>query len=157
MPLAEVFPVFASLFVVSSMIRFFSLIAIIACLWLSSVDCAAQVGTETLTPETPTPEAPAKSSVTGAVQSEANDALVGTSIIAVHLITGARHTTVADGLGNFSLPDLPAGGPYAIKVEQSGFRPQLLTDVLLGANKNMHLELTLLLAPSISRVKNRPQ
>lgn len=137
--------VLTSLFIVSNMTLSFSLIAIVACLWLSSTDCVAQA----------IAEASAKSSITGAVQSETNDALVGANIIIVHLTTGTRHTAVADGLGSFSLPDLPAGGPYAIKIEQSGFRPQLLTDVLLSADKNMHLELTLLAAPGISRVKNR--
>lgn len=122
--------------------RYFRCLLLAAATWLYALSVHAQAaGTVDLS---------------GSIQSDRNEALAGTSIVVVHLPTGTRYTVSTDGLGNFAVPNLLAGGPYAIKATQPGFRSQLLTDVFLSASRPMQLELTLL-AEQQGTDKRRPR
>lgn len=98
-------------------------------------------------------------SLGGNVQSDKGEALTGASVTAIHLPTGVRRVVATDGLGTFSMADLVAGGPYTVQVTQPGFRPQLLTNVFLVADKPVKLDLTLDTATGETRraARNAPK
>lgn len=103
-------------------------------LWL--VLCALALLGQAHTPTT-------SASLSGSVQSDQGNALIGASIMAVHLPTGVRRVVATDELGSFAIADMVAGGPYTVQVSQPGYRTQLLTNVFLVANKPVKLDVVL--------------
>ncbi len=91
-------------------------------------------------------QAPATSmlaTIGGSVESEQGGALIGTSLMALHLPTGIRRTTLTDPQGGFELTNLLTGGPYALQVVQPGFRSQVINDIYLKPGQSVQLKLTL--------------
>lgn len=90
------------------------------------------------------PPVPANmSAISGSVQSEQGGALIGASVVALHLPTGIRRTGLTDFQGEFELNTLLTGGPYALQIVQPGFRSQVVNDVYLKPGQRTKLTLTL--------------
>lgn len=72
------------------------------------------------------------SSITGIVKTNDNNPLEGVSIVATHLPSGSRYSTVSKKGGLYTLPGLRTGGPYTIKFSYVGLRAEEVTDVFLS-------------------------
>ncbi len=59
----------------------------------------------------------------------------GATVVIINLATSIRQAAVADAAGRFAIPGLAPGGPYAVQVQQPGFRPQTITNVFLKAGE----------------------
>ncbi len=68
----------------------------------------------------------------GVVQDTSKAVLPGVTVTVTHQGTNLTRETVTDGRGEFALPALPAG-PYAIKIELSGFKTYTSEGLKLGA------------------------
>ena len=69
--------------------------------------------------------------MTGSVNDNNNQPLVGATITAIHLPTGTKYATVSRSNGSFNIPDMRPGGPYSVEVSFVGFETQKLSDVFL--------------------------
>lgn len=81
----------------------------------------------------------------GSVESAQDELLAGATVRAVHMPTGIVRTATTDGLGNFTVVGALAGGPFTLQIVQPGFRPQVVTNVFLTADKPTTLRLVLTL------------
>src|SRR5436190_8611428 len=72
----------------------------------------------------------------GAVQDTSGAILPGVSVTVTHQGTNLTRETVTDSRGEFALPALPAG-PYAIKIELSGFKTYTSEGLKLGAGQEV--------------------
>src|SRR4026208_887928 len=70
----------------------------------------------------------------GVVQDTSRAVLPGVSVTVTHQGTNLTRETVTDARGEFALPALPAG-PYAIKIELSGFKTYTSEGLKLGASQ----------------------
>lgn len=114
---------------------------------------AALAHSQSLPPVRPAPKpaaapatAPTGASISGMVLGEKTYALQDVEVTALHLPTGIRHSTTTDGEGAFTLNNLLAGGPYALQLSRAGFRPQLINNLFLAADKPLQLDLMLQVA-----------
>ncbi len=48
----------------------------------------------------------------------------GASVLAVHVPSGSKYTTVSNNKGLYRIPNMRVGGPYTITVTNVGFKPQ---------------------------------
>lgn len=80
----------------------------------------------------------------GSVQSAERQWLNQVEVTAVHLPSGTKRATTTDGMGRFALTNLLAGGPYVVRVSQSGFQPRMADNVFLTAGKPTSLAFVLL-------------
>lgn len=60
------------------------------------------------------------SAINGTVKNNANEPLVGATIVATHQPSGTKYTTVSRAGGNFSIQNMRVGGPYLIEVSFVG-------------------------------------
>ena len=72
----------------------------------------------------------------GVVHDTSRSILPGVSVTVTHQGTNLTRETVTDGRGEFALPGLPAG-PYAIKIELSGFKTYTSEGLKLGAGQEV--------------------
>jgi hypothetical protein len=78
----------------------------------------------------------------GRVQDASGGALAGATVTARHLDSGLKRTATTDGTGAFTLAALPVG-PYEVRAEQSGFRPQVQRGLVLTVGQATVLRLVL--------------
>ncbi|MGB3006070.1 MAG: carboxypeptidase-like regulatory domain-containing protein, partial [Chitinophagaceae bacterium] len=71
------------------------------------------------------------SAIGGNVKSVANEPLVGATIVATHLPSGTKYTTVTRPGGVFSIQNMRVGGPYTIEITFVGFKVEKVEDVYL--------------------------
>jgi len=69
-------------------------------------------------------------SLTGRVSDPSKAVIAEAKVIAISAGTNLRYETTTNGLGDYSLPNLPPG-PYRIDVEKSGFKKLIKPDVIL--------------------------
>ena len=72
----------------------------------------------------------------GVVQDSSGAILPGVSVVVTHQGTNLTRETVSDARGEFALPALPAG-PYAIKIELSGFKTYDSEGLTLSAGQTV--------------------
>ena len=96
-------------------------VTLVAALVASSAVARAQVTTATLY---------------GVVQDTSKAILPGVTVTVTHQGTNLTRETVTDTRGEFALPALPAG-PYAIKIELSGFKTYTSEGLRLGAGQEV--------------------
>src|SRR4030095_2020025 len=72
----------------------------------------------------------------GVVQDTSKAVLPGVTVTVTHQGTTLTRETVTDSRGEFALPALPAG-PYAIKIELSGFKTYTSEGLRLGAGQEV--------------------
>jgi len=71
------------------------------------------------------------SAIAGSVKSTTNEALVGATVVATHLPTGTKYTTVSRGGGVIRIENMRSGGPYLIEVTFVGFDKEKFEDIYL--------------------------
>lgn len=71
------------------------------------------------------------SSISGRVWDENQESLPGTSVIAIHELSGTRYGTVTNLQGTYHLQGLRTGGPYKIEFSYVGYRKTIVTDIYL--------------------------
>lgn len=83
------------------------------------------------------------SAINGAVKNNADEPLVGATIVATHQPSGTKYSTVSRAGGQFSIQNMRVGGPYLIEVSFVGHDA--------GKYENVYLQLaeTFLLNPSL--------
>ena len=86
---------------------------------------------QTTTPTEPAVAPTAPASFVGRVTSAKGEALSGASLSVISLATSLRRTVTTDVVGGFIMNNIVAGGPYVVQVQQTGFRPQTITNVFL--------------------------
>jgi carboxypeptidase family protein/TonB-dependent receptor-like protein len=111
----------------SSRRRFAAAVTIVGALAASSAVARAQVITATLY---------------GVVHDTTGGILPGATVVVTHQGTTLTRETVSDERGEFALPALPAG-PYAIKIELSGFKSYNSQGLALGAGQTVRQTYTL--------------
>src|SRR5437762_1608671 len=72
----------------------------------------------------------------GVVHDRTGAILPGVSVVVTHQGTNLMRETVSDARGEFALPALPAG-PYAIRIELSGFKTYSSEGLKLGAGQEV--------------------
>src|SRR5580765_9063030 len=105
------------LFMVTSRRSLVSFVVFITSLFLAVSAARGQVTTATLY---------------GVVQDTSKAILPGVTVTVTHQGTNLTREAVTDSRGEFALPGLPAG-PYAIKIELSGFKTYTSEGLRLGA------------------------
>lgn len=76
------------------------------------------------------------SGINGRVTDDANQALPGAVIVAVHVPSGTQYATTADNAGNYRIQNMRVGGPYTIKVSFIGYLTSSYTDITLKLGEN---------------------
>lgn len=89
--------------------------------------------------------------ITGRVNAQDGEVIVGARIAATHLVTHVQFTASATEAGEFIFPTLPEG-PYRLTVEAKGFRAFLRRYVKLRAGVTLRLD-TKLEAATVRRVR----
>ena len=69
--------------------------------------------------------------LTGDVKSNTKEALVGATVVATHLPSGTKYTTVSRAGGQFTIQNMRVGGPYLIEVSFVGHNPEKYDNVFL--------------------------
>ncbi len=83
-----------------------------------------------------------RGSITGTITDPAGAAIPAARIAILHAATGAKVETVANGLGQYSRPNLPVGG-YRVTIEAEGFRRAVQTGIELGVSETIRLDVRL--------------
>lgn len=82
-------------------------------------------------------------SMSGKVQDESGVSLMGATVIATHVPTGAEYATIVSESGQFRLFNLETGGPYRINVSYVGFKEHVESDVILRLGQDYRLTVTM--------------
>ncbi len=83
------------------------------------------------------------SSITGTVSDEAGETLPGASVLATHLPSGTVYGVEVRSDGNFTIPNVRVGGPYAVEVSFTGFQVAKQENVFLKLGEKRYLPFTL--------------
>lgn len=86
------------------------------------------------------------SSISGFINDEKNEALMGATIRAVHEPSGTAYGTTSQNDGSFNLQNMRVGGPYKIMVTYLGFENAEFNDVYLSLGETFHLNVKLITA-----------
>ena len=71
------------------------------------------------------------SSLEGRVSDKDNEALIGASVVAVHVPTGTKYVAIANDEGRFVINGMRAGGPYKIEVSYIGMSTLEYDNIIL--------------------------
>ncbi len=82
------------------------------------------------------------SSISGKV-SDAQGAVPGVTIVAVHQPTGSQYYAVTDKNGVYRLNSITAGGPYVLTVSCLGYADVIYTDVNVALSDNAVIDVHL--------------
>ena len=118
-------------------------LAVLGTLFVTAPNAGAQVTTATLY---------------GVVRDSSGGILPGVNVTVTHQGTNLVRETVTDDRGEFALPALPAG-PYAIKIELSGFKTYTSEGMKLGAGQEVRQTYALevgTLAETVTVVEQAP-
>lgn len=83
------------------------------------------------------------SAISGAVKNTTDEALVGATVVATHLPTGTKYSTVTRGGGAYSIQNMRVGGPYSIEVTYIGYKIEKTDDIYLQLAEASLLSLVL--------------
>lgn len=83
------------------------------------------------------------SGISGTIQDEKGETLVGATILAIHTPSGTQYGTVTDEKGTYRLSNIQPGGPYSITVRMLGYSPLEVRDIYvsLGDNYNFNAKM----------------
>jgi outer membrane receptor protein involved in Fe transport len=87
-------------------------------------------------------------SMNGTVVDPQNQPVPGAKVIALHVPSGTRYQAISRANGRFSIPGLRVGGPYTVTASLSGFKDEVIHDVVvsLGTANDLHMTLKTLTA-----------
>ena len=83
------------------------------------------------------------SSISGTIKSDKGEQLEGATITATHLPSGSVYNTIAKKGGTFTLSNLRIGGPYELKVDYVGLKPETLSDINLALGEPFNINVVL--------------
>jgi hypothetical protein len=95
-----------------------------------------------LTPFVPTAAAQTLATVSGTVTDTSEAALPGVTVTARNTATGLVRTVVTGPQGRYAIPALPPGA-YEVRMELTGFAPQVRPDVTLAVAETLVVNVTL--------------
>ena len=81
--------------------------------------------------------------LTGDVQAESQQALAGAAVTVIHVPSGMRYSAASNAVGHFVVPNLPAGGPYVMRVSDGGYQSQTVESIFLESGKPANISVTL--------------
>jgi hypothetical protein len=84
--------------------------------------------------------------LSGLVTDESGGVLPGATVEALHEPTGTRYSAVTGADGRFAILNVRVGGPYAVSVTLSGFRPQKQGDVSVALGEDRYVTFKMPLA-----------
>src|SRR5688500_5622881 len=94
-----------------------------------------------ITPFVTTASAQTAGTLSGTITDASAAALPGVTVTARNTGTGLVRTVVTGGQGRYTIPALPPG-TYEIRMELSGFTPQVRRDVHLAVAETLALNVT---------------
>lgn len=100
-------------------------LAVLACLMPTSLGAQAVSGT-----------------ILGLVKDSSGAALPGATVTLVQTETGLTRTLLTDSKGEYTAPSLPTGN-YSVSAEMSGFKKVSLSNVRLGVDQKVRMDMTL--------------
>lgn len=83
------------------------------------------------------------SSMSGKIIDETGEPVAGATVMVTHTPTGTVYGTSTLSNGNYNLPNLRVGGPYAIKISFVGFETYERQDINLQLGTNFQLNVTM--------------
>ncbi len=83
------------------------------------------------------------SSIKGFVKNSKKEALSGANIIALHVPTNSKYSSVANFDGSFSITNMRIGGPYKITSSFIGYDNQIIEEVYLELGKTFNTEIVM--------------
>lgn len=83
------------------------------------------------------------SGLTGVVHDSGGKLIAGASVTAVHTPTGTTYTSVTTDAGRYNFRGLISGGPYAVSVTASGFKPVERTDLMTQLGQDASADFSL--------------
>ena len=108
-------------------------IVTLLCALFLSISAFAQVTTATLT---------------GIVEDDKGETLIGAAVVAIHEPSGSRYAAVTREDGLFTIPNMRVGGPYSVKVTYVGYKDLDQKDISLNLNQKTTLKLRMIPAAS---------
>ena len=79
------------------------------------------------------------SAINGTVKNNADEPLVGATIVATHQPSGTKYSTVSRAGGQFSIQNMRVGGPYLIEITFVGYKTEKIEDVYLQLAESFQL------------------
>jgi Carboxypeptidase regulatory-like domain/TonB dependent receptor len=86
--------------------------------------------------------------LTGVIEDDKNETLIGAAVIATHEPSGSRYAAVTREDGLFTIPNMRVGGPYSVKVTFVGYKDLEQKDIFLNLNQKTNLKLKMVSASS---------
>src|SRR4030095_1604637 len=83
------------------------------------------------------------SEMKGTVTDVNGEALIGATIVAVHVPSGTSYGAATDVDGSYQIPGMRVGGPYTVTVTYTGFNPVTLENVELRLGEPFRRDFTL--------------
>jgi hypothetical protein len=80
-------------------------------------------------------------SITGVITDDAGGALPGATILVKNESTGFTTGTVTNVNGEFTLKQLPLGGPYSVSISSIGFGTEKRTGYMLNQSDVLHIDM----------------
>jgi Carboxypeptidase regulatory-like domain len=81
--------------------------------------------------------------ITGSVLDKKGDAMIASTVQAIHVPSGTRYVAVSNGDGRFTMPNLRVGGPYTIKTSFVGYKEDKVENVYLTLAQKFNLKVVL--------------
>lgn len=83
------------------------------------------------------------SGLSGTISDEKGGALIGTTVVAVHIPSGTQYGSTTDFKGHYRIANMRVGGPYELTVSYLGYNTVKVTDIQLSLGETAILNLTL--------------
>src|SRR5579859_7619639 len=80
--------------------------------------------------------------ITGVVEDPSGARVIGATITAVNQATNVRYSSITTEAGIYVIPDLPLGD-YTVTVEAGGFKRSVRSDLPLGADERLRVDVRL--------------
>ncbi len=83
------------------------------------------------------------STISGTVSDTKGEALIGATVVAVHVPSGTRYGTATNAVGRYVLPAVRVGGPFTVTVTYTGFESMSRENVYtnLGVSSSVDFQL----------------
>src|SRR5216683_68725 len=80
--------------------------------------------------------------LTGTVKDSTGAVVPGVRVTAIHLATNTSYKASTTASGDFTVPALPVGN-YQMRVENTGFKTQIVNDIVVAAGATVRLDVAL--------------
>ena len=83
------------------------------------------------------------STLTGLVEDTKGEAVIGASVLAVHVPSGTKYGVVTKLDGRYTIPNMRVGGPYTVSVTSTGYKPYTSEGLMLSLAQKLTLDVKL--------------